>query len=330
MRFFISELKKFAINATRTNRIQLLDSADTIRRIINGRIPGVLNRWAKETCKLGVKDEKDSKVKPITFKHFTDFLSKQAEYHDAVTTLKRKDDSGSKPASSDKKPNQKQGGKDAAIAATNVEPTATTGKGGGKKNKGRGGAQKAADAPPKDQSVAATLANGAFGANSGSLPRGGGGMRGGFRGGMRGGMRGRGSGRGGRGGFLNGRPNFGRPSNGRPSYGSPANNQQQPTATTTPSIRGAHNSAGNGQGWACAACRGTIGHKINTCPTFLKASMFQRHQMMKFGNHCYRCFEKGHRSIDCDVESTKCDKCGKTDHHTVFHVDKRPNPNNQQ
>ena len=306
--FFINELEKFAIDASRTDRLQLLDSADTINRIVNARIPSVTARWAKECCKkLNRGGEIDPRSRVATFDDFIEFLTNQAQFQEIFQTIKkRKDDT--KAATSEKKPASKQPAKDAAVAATGASPTTTQpNKGGGRRKRGKGKGQKSANPPTNEQSVAATSANGASGARPTGGRRNGGGGR-----------------------NSNGRPSNGRPVLGRGQNGSPANNHQTPTAPKPPASRPqANNDASTTQRWACVLCKSTTSHKANVCPEFLKASISQRHAMMRAGGLCYRCFDRGHLSRDCEVEGMKCDKCGMTNHHTVFHTDRRPSPDNE-
>ena len=95
---FLVELEKFDLNATKTNRRKLLDSSDTINRIIRKRIPSVKGRWAKEMnrrilCWNGI-DEEDRELK---YKDFVKFIQNTLSYAEQLRSLNGKEEQ-KKPA----------------------------------------------------------------------------------------------------------------------------------------------------------------------------------------------------------------------------------------
>ena len=72
----------------------------------------------------------------------------------------------------------------------------------------------------------------------------------------------------------------------------------------------------------CRNCGGTSFHEINDCSAFLLADVAGKLAMLGKGGRCFRCFERGHLSADCDKDNIRCDKCGKA-HQTCLHDDER-------
>ena len=92
---FTIELKKFDIIATKTDRRKILDSADTINRIIRKRMPSAVPRWAKRIDQALDRDEDDDTA--LSFKKFIKFVTKEGSYTETLKIIKGKPDSKKNP-----------------------------------------------------------------------------------------------------------------------------------------------------------------------------------------------------------------------------------------
>ena len=282
---FSCELEKFDINATKLGRRALLDSPDTIHRIIRSRIPYIKGRWIKERTKKAQRwDGVDIDSKELTFKQLISFISGEAEYAEQKRMMEGKT---AKP-------------KTIAINALSSEAAKPSrGRGGGRT--GRGGGNNANENAPTTANVSAISNWNATSANRGTGPgrgRGGGGGR--FRGGG-----------GGRGGFQT--PNLGNGTFGFKPTSMLSGNQSTVTSAN------ANTNQQQVRFGQCMHCENTALHALDTCNKFLQADIQRRHDMMKRGGHCYKCLDRNHKAQDCSVDSLRCEKCNKNNHHTLLH-----------
>ena len=77
----------------------------------------------------------------------------------------------------------------------------------------------------------------------------------------------------------------------------------------------------NKPGWNCRFCGGQSFHPINVCSSFLAADVAYCINMLKAGGYCFNCFTRGHKSVDCDNQHVRCDKCH-LPHQTLLHRNK--------
>ena len=83
-------------------------------------------------------------------------------------------------------------------------------------------------------------------------------------------------------------------------------------STTRPQGKATQN-----EGWKCIHCEGESFHEILDCSLFILGTVDDRKLMMKKGGHCYRCFARHHRAIDCNQDQITCTKCG-GEHHAML------------
>ena len=315
----ICELEEFVINAEKTGRTHKVDTTDIITRIIIARFPSCMGRWAK---KKGQKweswDGKDVSDRELTLEDFIKFLSTQAINAEILQGMKKKKDDKEKGANNGaNKPASKDSSKPKA-AAVNTTGAAPANNNAGKKKNGR---QTPFERNDAKKSVQNALNNGKFGAftkppkvEAKWAPPAAVAKKGDNK---------KGNGNKGRNNNNNHTANdsgnsatvnasAGNNANPNGNQSRPANRPSAPSSTAPPKF-------------ACVYCKGNSEHRIDECPAFQKASFGQKHVMMRVGGHCYKCFLRGHKAVDCDVESLRCDKCELTNHHTVFHREQRQN-----
>ena len=68
----------------------------------------------------------------------------------------------------------------------------------------------------------------------------------------------------------------------------------------------------------CAYCRGS--HDIEVCPLFTQLSYNDRVNFLFQERRCYKCFDVGHRAVNCKV-TVWCYSCSSSSHHTLLHSD---------
>ena len=147
---FTIELKKFDIIATKTDRRKILDSADTINRIIRDRMPSAVPRWAKKIDHALDRDEDDDTAS--SFKKFIKFVTRESSYAETLKVIKgrpdaKKTQTGAKTINALVKPSKTTGAKGkqpsktkkSTVNAANVEKSGGGGGGGGGGNKSSGG-----------------------------------------------------------------------------------------------------------------------------------------------------------------------------------------------
>ena len=70
--------------------------------------------------------------------------------------------------------------------------------------------------------------------------------------------------------------------------------------------------------WKCFNCGSASFHNVPECSAFLAADISRRMDMLGRGGYCFKCFCKGHKSIDCENDLIRCDKCA-LPHNTLMH-----------
>ena len=284
---FLVELEKFDLNATKTNRRKLLDSSDTINRVIRKRVPSMKGRWAREMNKRIMSwngnDEEDRELK---YRDFVKFIANTLSYAEQLRALNGKETEQKRPTN--------PVGQNRTINSMNTSSHLQA-----KSSSPSGEGVKAPQQKPVKNVIHAAGAS--FNRQPGAKPGGTFGKspqqfnqrpvnnaRGGGGGGA-------GGGTGGRGGYKN--------------VGPPRNNVNAPPA--------------NRPGWSCMHCNGTFFHNVDTCNNFLQADIQRRYTMMRTGGHCYKCMGKNHKAQDCILDVVRCSKCNTNEHHTLLHPDNR-------
>ena len=324
------ELRKLELNLSMVNKTSLLNSTDTINRIIRTRVPWAAKRWCKKRQSINNNwNGEPDKLQDLSLNDLLTILDAQVEFGSYVDATLGKKENKPPVATDNKERGKKQKKTEESNVATTISAIDTApenapaanfspinaatnsnqqwgntyrgGRGGGRggrQNNGRGGrlSRGATNNYNGLQQQQQQWHQNSFNTRGNQSY---------YQGAMRGG-RGRGRGR----GYYN-----------NSYYNNSAPALPTATAAETPSQSGESKTTAEPP-WECKSCGGTSFHAILDCPSFQKADVDGRFDIMKIHGCCWICLEPEHRAIDCNKIELRCTMCGGP-HNDMLHRPKQ-------